>query len=146
MRKSEILMNKPVYLGFLILELSTILMHQFPYEYIKPKYSKKAKCYCIHKKVIFTKILQKIRHFKLWIRMIFNWKAITKSEKQKVNYVNERPIIRKIMIKFVGLTVKTCSYLIDDSSEENKAKETKKCVIKRKLKIENLFKSNTAWK
>ena len=48
------------------------------------------------------------------------------------------------MIKFVGLTVKTCSYLIDDSSEENKAKETKKCVIKRKLKIENLFKSNTA--
>ena len=40
------------------------------------------------------------------------------------------------MIKFVGLTVKTCSYLIDDGSEENKAKE-------RKLKIENLFKSNT---
>ena len=49
MRKSEILMNKPVYLGFLMLELSNILMYQFRYEYIKPKYSKKAKCYCIHK-------------------------------------------------------------------------------------------------
>ena len=50
---------------------------------------------------------------------------------------------RKIMIKFVGLRAKTCSYLIDDGSEENKAKGPKRCVIKRKLKIENLFKSNS---
>ena len=49
MRKSEILMNKSAYLGFLILELSNILMYQFRYEYIKPKYSKKVKCYCIYK-------------------------------------------------------------------------------------------------
>ena len=43
----------------------------------------------------------------------------------------------KIMINFVGLKAKTCSYLIDDSSEDKKAKCTKKCVIKRKLKLEN---------
>ena len=43
----------------------------------------------------------------------------------------------KIMINFVGLKAKTCSYLIDDSSEDKKAKCTKKCVIKRKLKFEN---------
>ena len=43
----------------------------------------------------------------------------------------------KIMIKFVGLKAKTYSYLIDDSSEVRKAKGTKKCVIKRKLKFEN---------
>ena len=49
----------------------------------------------------------------------------------------------KIMIKFVGLRVKTCSYLIDDDSKENKAKGTKKCVIKRKPKFEHLFKSNS---
>ena len=32
---------------------------------------------------------------------------------------------------------KTYSYLIDDSSEDKKAKGTKTCVIKRKLKFEN---------
>ena len=43
----------------------------------------------------------------------------------------------KIMTKFVWLRAKTCSYLIDDASEDKGAKDTKKCVIKRKLKFEN---------
>ena len=38
----------------------------------------------------------------------------------------------KIMTKFVGLRAKTYSYLIDDCSEDKKAKGTKKCVIKNK--------------
>ena len=41
------------------------------------------------------------------------------------------------MTKFVGLRAKTYSYLIDDGSEEKKAKHTKNYVIKRKLKFEN---------
>ena len=44
---------------------------------------------------------------------------------------------RKIMTQFVGLIAKTYSYLIDDSTEDKKAKGTKKCVIRRKLKFEN---------
>ena len=43
----------------------------------------------------------------------------------------------KIMTKFVGFRAKTCSYLIDAGSEDKKAKGTKKCVIKRKIKFEN---------
>ena len=43
----------------------------------------------------------------------------------------------KIMKKIFGLRAKTYSYLIDDGSEDKKAKDTKKCVIKRKLKFEN---------
>ena len=39
--------------------------------------------------------------------------------------------------KFVGFKAKTYSYLIDDGREEKKAKGTKKCVIKRKLKFVN---------
>ena len=42
----------------------------------------------------------------------------------------------KIMTKFFGLRAKAYSYLIDDGSEDKKAKRTKKCVI-RKLKFEN---------
>ena len=46
MKKTQILVNKPVYLGLSILELSKILMYEFWYEYSKPKYGEKAKlCY-----------------------------------------------------------------------------------------------------
>ena len=39
-------MNKPVCLGFSILYLSGILMFEFWYDYVKPKYGKKTKlCY-----------------------------------------------------------------------------------------------------
>ena len=46
-------------------------------------------------------------------------------------------LVRKIMTKFVGLRAKTQSYILDDGNEDKKAKDTKKCVIKRKLKFEN---------
>ena len=44
---------------------------------------------------------------------------------------------RKIMATFVELKPKTYSYLIDNSSEGKKAKGTKKCVIKWKLKFQD---------
>ena len=34
-------MNKPVYLGLPILELSKISIHEFWYDYVKPKYGEK---------------------------------------------------------------------------------------------------------
>ena len=42
MKKTEILMNKPVCLELSILELSKILMYDFCYDYVKPKYGEKA--------------------------------------------------------------------------------------------------------
>ena len=46
LKKTEILMYKPVYLGLWILELSKILMYEFCYDYAKPKYGEKVKlCY-----------------------------------------------------------------------------------------------------
>ena len=39
-------MNKPVYLGLSMLELSKILLHEFWYDQVKSKYGKKTKlCY-----------------------------------------------------------------------------------------------------
>ena len=35
MRKTQILMNKPVYLGLSMLDLSKIVMHEFWYDYVK---------------------------------------------------------------------------------------------------------------
>ena len=37
MRKTQILTNKIVYLGLLILELSKTVMYEFWYDYMKPK-------------------------------------------------------------------------------------------------------------
>ena len=39
-------MNKPVYLAFSMLEISKILMYEFWYDHIKPKYQNNARlCY-----------------------------------------------------------------------------------------------------
>ena len=46
-------------------------------------------------------------------------------------------LCRKIQKKFVGLRAKTFSYLIDIDSEDEKAKGTKKCVIKGNIKYED---------
>ena len=44
--KRQIVMNKPVYFGLLILELGKILMYEFWYDYVKPKFDEKGKlCY-----------------------------------------------------------------------------------------------------
>ena len=46
MKKTKVKMNKPVYLGLSILEISKMLMHEFWYDYMKPKYGGKVKlCY-----------------------------------------------------------------------------------------------------
>ena len=46
MNKTKAKMNKPVYLGMSILDISKTLMYEFWYGYVKPKYKDKAKlCY-----------------------------------------------------------------------------------------------------
>ena len=46
MKKTQIFVNKPVYLGLSILELSNIKMFEFWYDYVKSKYGNKVNlCY-----------------------------------------------------------------------------------------------------
>ena len=46
MKKTKVKMNKPIYLGLSILEISNILMYEFWYDYMKPKYGNNVKlCY-----------------------------------------------------------------------------------------------------
>ena len=56
-----------------------------------------------------------------------------KVKNKKVIGLMKFELCGKVMKKIVGLRAKTYSSLIDDGSEDKKAKDTKKCVIKRKL-------------
>ena len=43
MKRAKVKMNKPIYLGLSILEISKILMYEFWYDYMKPKYGNNVK-------------------------------------------------------------------------------------------------------
>ena len=65
MKKTKVKMNKPIDLGLSILEISKILMYEFWYDYMKPKYDNNVQlCYMDTdsfimniKRMIFMKIL-----------------------------------------------------------------------------------------
>ena len=46
-------------------------------------------------------------------------------------------LVGKTMIESIGFKAKTCSFLINNGSEDKKAKSTKKCIKNRKLKFES---------
>ena len=93
--------------------------------------------------------------FIVYIKADDVYKAITENVETRFdssNYELDRPLPKrnkkvtglmkyelgdKIMTTFVGLRAETYSYLTDDSSEDKRAKDKKKCVIKRNLKFEN---------
>ena len=55
MKKTKVKMNKPVYLGMSILDISKTLMYEFWYDYIKPKYRDRASlCYMELIALLFT--------------------------------------------------------------------------------------------
>ena len=49
MRKTQLLINKHVYLGLSILDLNTTVIYKFWYDYVKPKHGENAKlCTLLH--------------------------------------------------------------------------------------------------
>ena len=138
MKRTKVKMNKPIYLGLLILDISKILMYEFWYDYMKPKYNDNVKlCY------------MDTDSFVMNIKTKDFYKDITNDVEDRFdtsNYEVNRPlptgknkkVIRlmkdelgvKVITEFVALRPKTYSYLTDDCKEDKKAKGTKKCVIK----------------
>ena len=64
-------------------------------------------------------------------------KPLSKKRSKKVICFMKDKLGGKIMIKFAALRAKTYSYLTDNNDEDKKAKGTKKCVVKRKLKFKD---------
>ena len=102
-------MDKPIYLGLSILEISKILIYELWYDYIEPKYQNNAKlCYTDADSFIIN---IKTENF---------YNDIADDVEKRVTHVL-RPM--------------TYSYLIVDGNTDKKAKVTKKRVIIRILKF-----------
>ena len=128
-----------------ILDISKTLMYEFWYDYIKPKYQEKAKLCYINTDSFIIHIKTEDFYADIFVD-VEQWLEIS-------NYDNNRPLpivknkkaIRlfkdelggNIMKEFVGLKAKTYAYLMDDDTENKKAKGTKKCIIKRELIFRN---------
>ena len=147
MKRTKVKMNKPVYLGMSILDISKTLMYEFWYDYLKPKYKDKAKlCYMdtdsfvinIFTEDFFEDINNDVERW-------FDTSNYDKNDKRPLQIGVNKKVIGmfkdelggKIMKEFCALRAKTYTYLMDDDSEKNKAKGIKRCVIKSKLMFEN---------
>ena len=62
-------------------------------------------------------------------------RPLPKGKNEKVIGLMKDELCGKIMTKFVGLRAKTCSYLIDDGSENKKAEGTKSASQKENLNL-----------
>ena len=143
MKKTKVKMNKPVYLGLPILEISKTLMYEFWYDYIKPKYGDNVKlCYIDTDSFImhittenFYKDIANDVEKRFDISNYEVNRPVPTGKSKKVIGLTKDELGGKIMTEFVALRPKTYSYLTDDYKEDKKAKTTKKYVIKRRLKF-----------
>ena len=138
-------MNKPMYLRLSVLEISKTLIYEFWYDYIKPKCKQNAKlCYLDTDSFIIN---IKIEDFyedisndveKIFDRLNYEIKRpLPIGRYEKVIGLIKDELGGKIMTEFAAPRAKAYSYLMDDGNNDKKAKGTKKCVIKRRLKFNN---------
>ena len=143
MNKTKVKMNKPIYLGLSILEISKILMYEFWYDYMKPKYNDNVKlCYMDTDSFVmnikiedFYKDIANDVEKRLDTSNYEVNKPLPTGKNKKVIRVMKDESGGKIITEFVTLRPKTYSYLTGDCKEDKKAKGTKKCVIKRMIRF-----------
>ena len=141
MKKTKVRMNKSIYLGFSILEISKTLMYEFWYDYMKPKYNNDVKLCYMDTDSFIMKI--KTNHFYEDIASDVENRFDTSNyevnrplptgKNKKVIGLMKDELGGKIITEFVTLRPKTYSFLTDDGKEDKKAKGTKKCIIKKMI-------------
>ena len=146
MGKIKVVMNKPVYLSQAILDLSKIVMYEFHYDYMVPKYGleKLKLCYMDTDSLVYH-----IKTEDLYADIADN----VQTRFDTSGYIPDRPLPvglnkkviglmkdelgGKIMTEFVALRPKPYSYKKLDGSEDKKCKGIKKCVVKKTLTFED---------
>ena len=128
MKKVEVKMNKPIYLGQTILDISKILMYEFLYDYIKPRYGDKARlCYMdtdsfvmyIKTEDFYKDIADDVERW--FDTSNYNWKderprPIGKNKKV-IGLFKDDELGGKIIKEFSALRAKAYAYKLDDDIE-----------------------------
>ena len=138
--KAEIKMNKLVYLGQAILDLSKTLMYEFHYDYMRPKYgSKVSLCYMNTDSFVYERETEDFyKDIAKDVEKRFNTSGYSKDDDRPVPIGTNKKVIGlmkdelggKIMTEFVALRAKMYAYRkIDKEVEEKRRKGTKKCVV-----------------
>ena len=143
MKKTKVKMNKPIYLGLSILEISKTFMYEFWYDYMKPKYDNDVKlCYMDTDSFImniktndFDEDISNDVENRLDISNYEVNRPLPTEKNKKIIGLMKDELCGKIITEFVTLRPKTYSFLADDGKEDKKAKGTKKCVIKKMIEF-----------
>ena len=145
MKKTQITMNKPVYLGLSILDLSKTVIYEFWYDYLKPKYDQNVTLcfmdtdnFIVHMKIddIYKDIAEDVETRSDAANFEID-RPLSKGKNKKVIGLMKDELGGQIMKEFFGLRAKTYSCLKENNDENKKAKGTKKSVIRRKLKFQD---------
>ena len=143
MKKTSLTMNKPVYLGMSILDLSKTIMYEFHYEYIKPKYGEKAKLlftdtdslmYEIETEDFYKDISDDVKErFDTSDYPENHPSGIPTGCNKKVVGKVKDEANGKVIEEFVGLRAKMYSYKMFEGEENKKCKGIKKAVVKESI-------------
>ena len=147
MGKTSLTMNKPIYLGMCILDLSKIIMFDFHYNYIKSKYADKAKLlftdtdslmYEIETEDFYKDIAGDVKDkFDTSDYPENHPSGIPTGENKKVSGMMKDEAAGKIIKEFVGLRSKLYSFVMDDGGEIKKCKGIKKQVVESSIRHEH---------
>ena len=162
MGKTEITMNKPLYLDQVILDLSKTVMYEFHYDYMKPKYGSKVQlCYMDTDSFVYDIETEDFyRDIAGDIEKRFDTSGYSKDDNRPLPIGKNKKIIGlmkdelggKIMTEFVALRAKMYAYrkLDEKEPEDKRCKGTKKCVVAVSITFEDykkcLIEGNTIYK
>ena len=130
MKKNKIKMNKPIYLGLSILEISKILMYEFWYDYMKPEYNDNVKlCYMDTDSFLkyiktndFYKDISNDVECKFDTSNYITNRSLPIGKNKKVIGLMKDELGGEIITEFTALRPKTYSYLTDNDKIDKKAK------------------------
>ena len=143
MKKTSLVMNKPVYLGACILDLSKTIMYDFHYNYIKLMYGDKAKLlftdtdslmYEIETEDFYKDISgDVINRFDTSDYPDNHPSGIPTGCNKKVLGMFKDEAVGKCIKEFVGLRAKLYSYKMFEGEESKKCKGIKKRVVEKSI-------------
>ena len=146
MHKKKVVLNKPIYLGMSILDLSKTLMYDFHYNYIMKKYGENAELLFTDTDSLMYEIKTKdfYKDISPDVENMFDTSNYPKEHPSGIKTGINKKVIGmmkdecggKQIEEFVGLRSKLYSYRMNESKEK-KCKGVKKNVIKKEITFQN---------